>query len=159
MRMASICGDIILIPPEPEVGLLIPNSRATPACVAMPPRFEFLKKRIFFSDDCNPRPKTAATGWCMEMDSWSLQWGQPCSSGRDCACFSRPSPATSSRLSWALLRPVLPYLVVFEELGFELGLTSSSGFFVSNVIFLLYKSIVKGCALAKKKPRGCINNG
>ena len=43
------------------------------------------------------------------MDFWSLQWGQPCSSRRDCACSSRPSPATSSRPSWALLRPVLPF--------------------------------------------------
>ena len=43
MRIASICGDIILMPPDPVPALLIPNSRATPACVAMPPRFELLQ--------------------------------------------------------------------------------------------------------------------
>jgi hypothetical protein len=42
MRMASICGDIILSP-ELE-GLTIPSSRATPAWVAIPPRLELLKK-------------------------------------------------------------------------------------------------------------------
>ena len=42
MRMASICGDIIFMP-DPE-GRVMPSSRATPACVAMPPRFEFLQR-------------------------------------------------------------------------------------------------------------------
>ena len=42
MRIASICGDIILTPPELEEGLLIPSSKATPACVAIPPRLELL---------------------------------------------------------------------------------------------------------------------
>merc|ERR1719245_2153870 len=38
MRLASICGDIIFMP-EPD-GRVMPSSRATPACVAIPPRFE-----------------------------------------------------------------------------------------------------------------------
>ena len=52
MRMASICGDIIFMP-EPE-GRVMPSSRATPACVAMPPRFEFLQ-RIRSIEDWNAR--------------------------------------------------------------------------------------------------------
>ena len=42
MRIASICGDIILMPPELAEGLLIPSSKATPAWVAMPPLLELL---------------------------------------------------------------------------------------------------------------------
>ena len=41
IRIASICGDIILMP-ELEARTM-PSSRATPAWVAMPPRFEFLE--------------------------------------------------------------------------------------------------------------------
>ena len=44
MRMASICGDMVLSPPLCE-GRVIPSSRATPAWVAIPPRLELLQEK------------------------------------------------------------------------------------------------------------------
>ena len=127
MRIASICGDIILMPPELAEGLLIPSSKATPAWVAMPPLLELLLMEnnvwidsSFFgafelvNENRRPQPKGKAlemislTDLCMEMGFWFLQWGRPCSSGTSCAYFSRPSPATSWRPAWEQV-PVLPF--------------------------------------------------
>ena len=71
MRMASICGDIIFMP-DPE-GRVMPSSRATPACVAMPPRFEFLQ-RVRSIEDWNARKCPAQ----IVLQKSAKRWGVGC---------------------------------------------------------------------------------
>ena len=83
MRMASIWGDRLFF-------LVMPSSRARPACVAMPPHLLFLIRQTLH---LSVTDSDLLTGWVSAWGSWLLQSVRTCSWGRGCGGVSPPCPS------------------------------------------------------------------